>query len=273
MVAKGFGTTAARAAAAAEARCRKQAKDCLPVVSFSHAYATFAVGAGKAWSWGTSSSKAVADAEARNWCASHGGAHACRVVLRAATTDPSTLAHATDLQGRICLVNAPDGVITASGRHFYGRVGWAYLKNRDTGRWEYGATEGRKPGRPARSWVRDGTWPQLVATFIKALGWPGSKTYFHRAGFYQSVRCSSMAVADKKAARNVAEGQLASKRRFQVPGYDSLSNAVRVLAADWAAATDGQPGFVSYRTPLVHNASPDWYYANGLARFSGAVRL
>ncbi|MBO0771154.1 MAG: DUF4189 domain-containing protein [Actinobacteria bacterium] len=273
VVAKGFGTTAAKAEAAAEARCRKQATDCLPVVSFSHAYATFAVGAGKAWSWGTASTKALADTEAKNWCAAHGGAQACRVVLRATTTDPSVAAHATDLQGRICLVNAPDGVITASGRHFYGRVGWAYLKNRDTGRWEYGATEGRKPGRSARNWVRDGTWPQLVATFTKALGWPGNRSYFHRAGFYQTARCASMAAGAKQAAHAVAEGLLTHKKPFRIPGNDSLSNAARVLIAGWVATLDGPSGFLPYLAPLVHNASPDWYYANGLAGFSGKTRL
>lgn len=43
------------------------------MVSFRHAYATFAVGAGKAWSWGTASTKAVADAETKHWCAARHG--------------------------------------------------------------------------------------------------------------------------------------------------------------------------------------------------------
>jgi hypothetical protein len=112
-----------------------------------------------------------------------------------------------------------------------------------------------------------------VATFTKALGWPGNKSYFHRAGFYQSVKCSSMATGDKKAAHDVAEGQLTRKKAFKIPGNDSLSNAARVLIADWEVTPDGPSGFLPYLAPLVHNASPDWYYANGLVGFSGKVRL
>lgn len=71
----------------------------------------------------------------------------------------------------------------------------------------------------------------------------------------------------------MTEGQLTHRKAFKIPGRDSLSDAARVLIADWVVTLDGAPGFLPHLAPLVHNASPDWYYANGLAGFSGKAGL
>ena len=267
IVAKGFGSTALKAEDAAEAQCEKHAKDCLPVVWFEHAYATFEVGPNHAWAWGASPTSAGADHAADSWCSTHGGGKNCRVVLRAVTTAPSSSAIGTDLRGRMCMVNAPTGVISIDGHNIIGHVGWAYLKNRDTGLWEYGANEGPVSiihlDWRSKTWVRDGTWTKLVVAFAKDLGKGKEKTYFHKAGFYTSIRCSSQAGFTSDAH---AKAESQQNKKYSYPDNDCLSNAVDVLVAD------GNPGLADALSPL-QNTLPNWYYAHGLSNFSPKVPL
>ena len=153
IVAAGSGPDAADADSSAVTHCDQRAAGCVPVTWFRHAYASFAVGAGtgskKAWGWGRAGTAAGADQNALSYCKNHGGGMQCHIVLRAVTASPSASAQqGSDLIGRVCMINAPTGAFTL------GHVGWAYLVNRDTGQWEFGANAGpqvRCSGRSEQS--------------------------------------------------------------------------------------------------------------------------
>lgn len=271
-VARGYGSTPAKAEEAAESACSKHAGNCLPVVYFIHSYATYETGAGSTWSWGTSSTLSGADKAATDWCSTHGGGSVCRVRLRAETNSPSSAGHGTDLMGRMCMINAPSGVTgkLPGGLEVVGHVGWAYLKNRDTGVWEFGANEGRSQGKPAREWYKDGTWPTVVSVFKHALGKGIKKTYYHAANFYETYRCGSepAGFTSDAHAKVLSEQHTIYYLPF-TPGHsenDCLSNAVDVLSADGV-------GLPNDEEPIT-SALPNHYYRDVLPSvFSPAANL
>ena len=254
-VASGYGSTPALAEQAAESACSHHAADCLPVVYFIHSYATYETGANGAWSWGSAPTLAAADAAATSWCSTHGGGSACAVRLHAETTAPSSADHGTDLMGRMCMLNAPSGVTGTlpSGLEVVGHVGWAYLQNRDTGVWEFGANEGPGEGKPALEWYQDGTWPDLVSVFTHKL--TIGRTVYHKANFYLTYRCAS----EPAGFTSDAHAKVLSEQHtiyylpfFGHPENDCLSNAVDVLSADGV-------GLPNDEEPIV-NALPNHYY-------------
>lgn len=114
-----------------------------------------------------------------------------------------------NLTGRACVFNAPKGAsFDIAGEHIFGHVGWAYLINRNTGMWEFGANEGPKDniyGFPSKTWLAEATWAELIQVFSGAL--PGgsgtNKNYYHKAGYYKTYRCVSTTTNHSTAANAI----------------------------------------------------------------------
>jgi hypothetical protein len=156
------------------------------------------------------------------------------------------------------MTNAPTGAFTI------GHVGWAYLVNRDTGQWEYGANEGPNgfPGDPSKVWLAQTGWPEMIKLFTHALPGTGKHPdYYHKAKYYVSYRCESTGLNDSSNALSTAEGQIGQD--YSIPTNDCLSNAVDVLRA--YGATLG----ASY----INDPAPNDYFNHKLTFFESAKKL
>lgn len=259
----GGGKTALAAEDNALAACRTYDReaDCIPVAWYYRTYASFAVGSGtgshQAWGWGYSATQAGADQIALNECSNNGSG--CVIVMRHVTSSPRGSSQSgIDLTGRVCMVNAPSGGVRVGKIFISGHVGWAFLVNRDTGSWIYGATErasGVVGASPAVTWYRDGTWGQLTIGFARKLG------DLHPANYYKSLRCESLPAGSGAAA--FAEVEYQQGKTYDIPYNDCLSDAVIILRDYGATGLGTNP----YK-PLYPNAVPNWYYSHALNGFS-----
>lgn len=278
VVTDGWGKDKTSAQDKAVEQCRAKADDCIPVAWFANSRAAFAVATGGAWSWGRAETQEQADAMARQGCQAKGGED-CTVTLQHETKDPSAKGKGEDLIGRVCLVSSPDsgtpyGVTldkngnVKSVKYYHGHVGWAFLVDRESGQWYYGANEGpkgtefskqRKPkkrikhgGKPLIEsrmwWVHEmfdsrATWPGLVATFA------GKK--------YEVLRCQSGNWNNSIAAFEKAKSQ--QEMAYLPPKSDCLSHAVDVLRE--YGATSG------LAADYVKNFEPNAYFTAELVDF------
>jgi hypothetical protein len=260
-VGQGTGATASAAEVAAISHCARS--ECIPIAWFSHAHATFALGASGDWGWGWGATSAAADASALRYCQASGGGSGCRPLSRLVTAAPSAAGTGSSLEGRACMINAPSGA--GIGPVAAGHVGWAFLVDWFTGEWMYGANEG--PGNAAagnggsRTWSGEGHWPDLMRTFADALDGPGGANYYHAAGYYKSYRCES---EPRNGAVRATNTFISMQDKTYVLGFnDCLTNAADVLLADGAMGLN-----TNFLVP-PHDL-PDWYYANDLPGFEPA---
>lgn len=253
IVAAAGGTTALGAETAAIEECG--VSDCIPVAWFEHAYATLDTGAGDAWGWGYAATSQGADQNALNYCEKYGSQ--CHPVMRVLTPLPSSADQGSDLLGRACMINAPDGAdFKLLGT--YGHVGWAFLSDRVNGTWVFGADEGpsfKYLGAPSNTWISSGNWSTLVNTFTTA------KDY-HGAGYYETFRCSSSGSNNYLQAYNKALDL--ARNAYYVPGNDCLSNAVDILTAYGASGLGA--------SDILH-WSPNDYFNNQLSGWEPAKPL
>ncbi|MFJ1835383.1 hypothetical protein ACIOJ9_16140 [Streptomyces sp. NPDC088175] len=94
--------------------------------------------------------------------------------------------------GRVCMVNAPDGVVENMN------IGHAAFIVKDRARsnhWIYGSF-GSTVNGPKAGWIRGGTWEQARATFTK-VNFPGTKKQY-----YTRYRCINTADGDLKTAQS-----------------------------------------------------------------------
>lgn len=245
-VAVAGGTSAVNAEVAAIHKCGQP--DCIPVAGFEDAYGTFDVGAG-AWGWGYAATSQAADQNALSHCRSHGGGSACHPVIRAVTANPSTHNNGSDLTGRACMVFAPLGADIIDGvLGPYGHVGWAFLTDRDSGTWIFGANEGpsKGAGGPSETWIDKGNWSKLVNDFSSAVD-------YHKAGYYLFLRCSSFAGNNSLLAYNKALSLWRETYSF-FSNNDCLTNAVDILRV-YGATLEASDSW-----PYGHWAPKDYYY-------------
>jgi len=209
----GAATASSVTAAEIDARADCGAFDCIPVAWFEHADAGFDVGPGGDWGWGYGPTEAVASANALHFCG-----EGCQTVYRISTSSPSTADTGADLIGRVCMINAPSGALDI------GHVGWAYLVNRDTGTWEFGANEGpvHGLGSPSETWHASGTLADMEDTFATA-------SHHHSAGYYTSFDCQSGPWNDSSAALGKVNAE--NGKPYDIPSNDCLSNAISVIRA------------------------------------------
>jgi len=130
------------------------------------------------------------------------------------------------------MINDPSGVVSLNGINLIGHVGWAFLVNRDSGSWYYGANEGPVTlpyVSLSKIWATDGTWADLLKAFSGEYGTASDPTYYHKAGLYTTYRCESIPLNDSSYAQSVVSGELSSPGDYSPPDNDCLSNAVDVL--------------------------------------------
>lgn len=170
-------------------------------------------------------------------------------------------AQATVSTGRVCMINAPNGVVPGG---LIGHVGWAY-KSGSGDQWTFGATEGTgaysiPPGKDTHSWyVKNGTWDDLLSMFSTAYIRPDG-VQLHPTNYYTQFRC-----------RNVSNGNesnaFAEVQKQANNGYDGLSNncltkSVAILRA--YGVTD---------LPNATKTAPNDYFGKKLAGFEVAQGL
>lgn len=172
-----------------------------------------------------------------------------------------------------CVFNAPSGGFTipgVDGKHIYisGHVGWAYLANPAKGMWEYGANEGPVSGITGRSrtWMRSGSWADVLATFKNALGAGKSKTYYHTANYYKSYRCATVLSYHTAAALKVAKAQ--QGETYIIPGSDCLAQTTDVLAKYGAPINDSS--YLLHPNDWVPNS---YYESTYMSKFGPQERI
>jgi len=238
VVAAAGGKTATDADVAAIKKCGRS--DCIPVGWAEHAYLAFYLGSG-GWGWGTDSTSQAAEQDALGFC-ENSGATGCHLVLEAVTSSPSAASFAwSDLMGRACVFNAPKGgvPISVDGKTISGHVGWAYLVDRYTGEWEFGANEGpeAKVGSTSKTWLAEATWPELLKLFRKALPGTGKHpNYYHPAGYYKTFRCASTAANNSTDALTEAQNEYGEP--YFIPLTDCLSQVALVLGTYGAPVSE-----------------------------------
>ena len=252
VVADGFGSNTTAAETAAINNCTAKGKsDCIPVGWFGHAYGQFDVSTTKgAWGYGYASTAKSAASWALYYCKQSGGtSSSCKVAVPAvATASPSSSATGADLFGRACMVFAPLGAdFGLLGT--YGHVGWAFLTDRDSGTWIFGANEGGSQlngaGGPSKTWIDKGNWSKLVNDFSSAVD-------YHSAAYYLFPRCSSF--AGNNSLQGYNEALSLWHKTYSFPNNDCLTNAVDILK------TYGATLNASDSWPSGHWAPKDYYY-------------
>lgn len=206
-----------------------------------------------------------ADNTAVHLCSTVSDGSPCNVVFNPVTARPSRAATGSNLVGRVCVINAPTGAPIFG--HHAGHVGWAYLVNRNTGEWEFGANEGPLDlplDDHSKTWFATGTEQQMEAAFAGA--WPGTGSdpkFDHGPGYYKYIRCESLGVNHAKAAFGTVVKQ---QGELYVPATsDCLSDVVNVIRI-YSGHTAGLPSDVAH--PF-----PNSYFKNELPNFEPILRL
>jgi len=251
VVAAGFGSTATAAETAAIKNCGKS--DCIAVTWFKHAYAQFDVSnSPHAWGDAYSTTPQGATKLALSYCEKAGGTvGSCKSATPVVDASHSSASTGADLLGRACMINAPSGVLgTWDGISLIGHVGWAFLVNRDSGSWYFGANEGPSdgPGTPSKTWATDGNWAAVVSTF----------SHLDGGHYYLTYRCESMPLNDGSYAQSVVSNEEGAN--YNIPFNDCLSNAVDVLAA---YGVTGLPSDQSHPVPNTYYANLPGFEAAG----------
>jgi len=257
VVAAGFGSSATAAETAAIKNCGKG--DCIPVTWFEHAYAQFDVSnSPHAWGDAYSTTAQGATQLALSYCEKGGGtASSCKPATPVVDASPSSASTGADLLGRACMVFAPLGADIIDGiLGPYGHVGWAFLTDRDSGTWIFGANEGGSQlkglGGPSKTWIDNGNWSKLVHDFSSAVD-------YHSAGYYLFLRCSSFAGNNSLQAYNKALSLSHTTYSF-FGNNDCLTNAVDILRVYGATlnASDTWPSGTWAPKDYYYNELTGW---------------
>ena len=158
------------------------------------------------------------------------------------------------IHGEACVFDAPKAFLEAK---LIGHVGWGFELH--PGWWEFGANEG--PGRGpfgalSRTWIKLGTWNQMLSTFRN----------YYKLGYYKTYRCASVDTSSSAISR---AGGVANREfnEIYIPGpQDCESQVYNVLTAYGVRHLPSDTAFLNPLSPNV------WYLQLPIAGFAKKVK-
>jgi hypothetical protein len=169
--------------------------------------------------------------------------------VTASQPPPPTIIH-----GEACVFDAPKAFL---GTILIGHVGWGFEIH--PGWWEFGANEG--PGRGpfdtlSRTWIKLGTWNQMLTTFRN----------YNKRGYYKTYRCANV---DTSSSDISSAGVVANREfnEFYIVGpQDCESQVYNVLTAYGVRRLPSDTASLNVLSPNV------WYLQLHIAGFAKKVK-